>query len=177
MTEPHPQRCETCKSFEVSPVIDSCPNEDYCGKSGCTITTSIWEWIKIHGCASHSSQPVPDGEKCCITCINVPCKILDRVPCPRQENPCEDNGCTDIENCDEICQHSRIYSPIQMQEGKKAAVKAERERLLGLIATYCACNGIEERIIGGDRFYEVEGTFSLPDFLNYIASLRGGEQK
>jgi len=64
-----------------------------------------------------------------------------------------------------------------LERAKKAAAKAEREQVLGLIATYCACNGIEERIIGGDRFYEVEGTFSLPDFLNYIASLHGGEQR
>jgi hypothetical protein len=35
-----------------------------------------------------------------------------RVP----ENPCIENGCTDIDNCDEICQHSRIYSPVQMRQ-------------------------------------------------------------
>ena len=33
-----------------------------------------------------------------------------------RENPCTENGCTDIGNCDEICQHSRIYSPVQMQQ-------------------------------------------------------------
>lgn len=114
-----------------------------------------------HFCEHDTSQPVPDGEKCCITCINVPCKILDRVPCPRQENPCEDNGCTDIENCDEICQHSRIYSPIQMQEGKKAAVKAERERVVR-------------------RFHDAAelGVRELLDALDYEEqSLRGGEQR
>lgn len=26
-------------------------------------------------------------------------------------NPCLENGCTDIENCDEICEHQRLYSP------------------------------------------------------------------
>jgi len=31
-------------------------------------------------------------------------------------NPCEEQGCTDIENCDEICEHSRIYSPAWVKE-------------------------------------------------------------
>lgn len=119
--------------------------------------------------ASHSSQPVPDGEKCCITCINVPCKILDRVPCPRQENPCEDNGCTDIENCDEICQHSRIYSPVQMQ----AARKAERERVLDTVVAWKRKHGYWFTInaISGEERYHFE-----PDrFEEFIESLRGGE--
>jgi hypothetical protein len=45
-------------------------------------------------------------------------------------NPCEESGCTDIENCDEICQHSRIYSPVQMQQAIAQATKAENKRLL-----------------------------------------------
>jgi len=54
---------------------------------------------------------------------------------------CEERGCTDIDNCDEICQHSRIYSPLQMQEGKEAAAKAERERILEQLGdlNYYAC--------------------------------------
>jgi len=68
-------------------------------------------------------------KRCCDSCINVPCKVLNRIPCLAQEkieNTCEENGCTDIENCDEICQHSRIYTPAQMGE----KIKAERERVL-----------------------------------------------
>ena len=42
------------------------------------------------------------------------------------ENPCIENGCTDIEDCDEICQHSRIFSPLQMQQARRE----ERERVL-----------------------------------------------
>jgi len=41
-----------------------------------------------------------------------------------EENPCTENGCTDIENCDEICQHSQIYSPAWVNEhDKKSEVK------------------------------------------------------
>ena len=47
-----------------------------------------------------------------------------------RENPCEENGCTDIENCDEICQHSRIYSPVQMQQAIAQATKSSHEETL-----------------------------------------------
>jgi hypothetical protein len=45
-------------------------------------------------------------------------------------NPCEESGCTDIENCDEICQHSRVYSPVQMQQAIAKATEAKRTELL-----------------------------------------------
>ena len=45
-------------------------------------------------------------------------------------NPCEEQGCTDIENCDEICDHSRIYSPAWVKEHDAAIRKVERERVL-----------------------------------------------
>jgi len=83
----------------------------------------------------------------------------------QEPNPCEENGCTDIENCDEICQHSRIYSPVQMQ----AARKAERERVL-------------------DELQKIKGTFKTIELkrsdeykevydmiVNLMVSLRGGE--
>ena len=35
---------------------------------------------------------------------------------PERNKPCEEQGCTDIENCDEICDHSRIYSPAWVKE-------------------------------------------------------------
>ena len=47
-----------------------------------------------------------------------------------EENPCTENGCTDIENCDEICQHSRVYSPFQMQQAIAQATEAENKRVL-----------------------------------------------
>jgi hypothetical protein len=53
--------------------------------------------------------------------------LVKQCPTP---SPCEDNGCTDIENCDEICQHSRLYSPIQMEAAKKQAAAQAREKAL-----------------------------------------------
>ena len=44
--------------------------------------------------------------------------------------PCEEQGCTDIENCDEICLHTRIYSPAQFVMQCDIIRKAERERVL-----------------------------------------------
>lgn len=46
------------------------------------------------------------------------------------QNPCDENGCTDIETCDEICQNSRIYSSLQMEEAKKQAASEAREKVL-----------------------------------------------
>jgi hypothetical protein len=82
---------------------------------------------------THTSAHAPAFKRCCDSCINVPCKVLNRIPClaqEKQENICEENGCTDIENCDEICQHSRLFSPLQMQEAKKQAAKAARDQML-----------------------------------------------
>jgi len=53
-------------------------------------------------------------------------------------NPCEEQGCTDTEQCDEICEHSRIYSPAWVKEHDTAIrnstldefylrIKAERD--------------------------------------------------
>ena len=47
--------------------------------------------------------------------------------------PCEEQGCTDIENCDEICLHTRIYSPAQFVMQCDIIRKAERERVLDAI--------------------------------------------
>ena len=50
-----------------------------------------------------------------------------------RENPCTENGCTDIGNCDEICQHSRIYSPVQMQQAIARATAAENKRVMEIL--------------------------------------------
>jgi hypothetical protein len=56
-----------------------------------------------------------------------------------RENPCEENGCSDIENCDEICQHSRIYSPVQMQQAIARATKKAREDFANQLKTTVNC--------------------------------------
>jgi hypothetical protein len=55
--QPHPRRCETCENLDVTDTDDSCPNEEYCGKTGCTIIEPIKTFIEVHGCASHSTRP------------------------------------------------------------------------------------------------------------------------
>jgi hypothetical protein len=65
-----------------------------------------------------------------------------------RENPCEENGCTDIESCDEICQHSRIYSPVQMQQAIAQATAAENKRVLDLIIKEAQTAREENRKIG-----------------------------
>jgi len=42
--------------------------------------------------------------------------VLSRPHTSTPANPCEEQGCTDIENCDEICEHSRIYSPAWVKQ-------------------------------------------------------------
>jgi hypothetical protein len=52
------------------------------------------------------------------------------------ENPCTENGCTDIEGCDEICEHSRIYSPAWVQKRDAAIRNSERQRVLTIVCAY-----------------------------------------
>lgn len=98
-------------------------------------------------------------------------------------NPCEENGCTDIENCDEICQHSRIYSPIQMQ----AARNAERERVLNAVKEHCQkgifnMNQCVVNDIKGNPIDEVhtqradERRETYKDIIRLSESIRGGER-
>jgi len=49
----HPCNCETCKTFDVTDEMDSCPFESVCGEFGMTITPGILSFIKIVGCLSH----------------------------------------------------------------------------------------------------------------------------
>ena len=80
-----------------------------------------------------------------------------------RENPCEENGCTDIENCDEICQHSRIYSQVQMQQAIALAKAAENKRVLDELATMYS--NVPERFL--------HGTYRLnPEWVDKINSLR-----
>ena len=48
-------------------------------------------------------------------------------------NPCIENGCTDTEQCDEICEHSRIYSPAWVKEHDTAIRTEERNKILRLV--------------------------------------------
>lgn len=125
--EPHLLRCGTCDYPDE--IKDATGKWKRCPIAKCELSFERLSLIDVVGCASHSSRPHPPApafKRCCDSCINVPCKVLDRIPClaqEKQENVCEDSGCTDIENCDEICQHSRIFSPLQMQEAKEQAAR------------------------------------------------------
>ena len=44
------------------------------------------------------------------------CKEIRSHPAPSPQNPCIEQGCDDIDNCDEICEHSRIYSPAWVKQ-------------------------------------------------------------
>ena len=71
---PHPKRCETCRHHDISDISDSCPDEDVCGKTGCTISPPIKSFIEIHGCgvfenriseqSTHEPKPRPPCEEC-----------------------------------------------------------------------------------------------------------------
>lgn len=92
------------------------------------------------------------------------------------ENPCIENGCTDIENCDEVCQNSRIYTPLQMQQAKKEATAAERERVLDALQVWL--KGDAHSVIELDGCYiciygsvpEEEGEHSLWEEIESLRS-------
>jgi hypothetical protein len=92
----------------------------------------------------------------------------------KRPNPCEENGCTDIENCDEICQHSRLFSPLQMQEAKEQAAKAAREQVLDAIINWKRknCFWIRVDTITGQKRYHFD-----PDrFEEFIDILRSQQE-
>ena len=55
MTEPHPLRCETCKKFKEGTYHDSCDKLLFPDQYDSAECEYIKKWIKIRGCASHSS--------------------------------------------------------------------------------------------------------------------------
>jgi len=63
---------------------------------------------------------------------------------PHTPNPCEEQGCTDIHDCDEICEHQRMYTPAWVKQHDKAIRKAERERVLEVVDI--ECQEIQSRI-------------------------------
>lgn len=71
---------------------------------------------------------VDDGECDMTTIEELVVKIRARGPVSAQQqapaNPCLENGCTDIENCDEICEHQRLYSPAWLAQ-HDAAIAAQ----------------------------------------------------
>lgn len=77
------------------------------------------------------------------------------APAP-EPNPCEENGCTDIENCDEICEHMKIYSPAYVRKARKD----EREQVL---------NALEEFLNSDDHL-----SLFKWEVREQIRSLRGG---
>ena len=64
-----------------------------------------------------------------------PCYSRPAPASDAPENPCIENGCTDIEDCDEICEHSHIFSPAWVKKHDTAireqAKREDREKVLG----------------------------------------------
>ena len=71
---------------------------------------------------------ISSGGGDCATCEPLYQKVHSRPHTSATPAPaaCEDNGCTDPEACDEICEHSRIYSPAWVRKHDKE----EREKVL-----------------------------------------------
>ncbi len=147
-SEPHPQRCETCKHR-----LPDCDKEDLCSRickkifleDPRALQIGIPYFIDIVGCASHSSASGPAPEP----------------------NPCEENGCTDIENCDEICEHMRIYSPAYVRESRQKA----RAEVLDELAEP-TIRASEEAEQNGDYVSQT----CYEDVLKWIAAIRQQEQ-
>jgi hypothetical protein len=121
---PHPLRCETCK-FKLPECDKEALGSRVCKKifleDPKALQIGIPYFINIVGCASHiaTSRPAPltqnDNGDCLIICQH--CGKVTQVQCAEAAlSQCEENGCTGIDNCDEICIHQRIYSQAQMDE-------------------------------------------------------------
>lgn len=55
MHNPTDYSCETCKYLSITPLDDSCPNENCCNKTGMFITDITKNFLEFTGCASHSN--------------------------------------------------------------------------------------------------------------------------
>lgn len=83
---------------------------------GCTDGIEIAERIRARGPVVAQQAPASpckdctDPNQCYVPCHQVP------------KNPCIERGCTDIEDCDEICVHSRIFSPNWVKEHDAALI-------------------------------------------------------
>lgn len=74
--QPHPQRCETCVKYSVHTYsVHTNTRIRFCDGiviTGCGEDACVFEWVKTHGCASHSSAIEPVPENCphwhCGTC-------------------------------------------------------------------------------------------------------------
>ena len=47
---------------------------------------------------------------------------------PQEPDPCIENGCDDIDSCDEICEHNRIYSPAWVKKHDVMIREDERKK-------------------------------------------------
>jgi hypothetical protein len=61
------------------------------------------------------------------------------IPAP-DPNPCAENGCTDRENCDEICEHMRIYTPAYVRASRQMARMDLLDAFAGFIDAYSRCD-------------------------------------
>jgi hypothetical protein len=88
-------------------------------------------------------------------------------------SPCEENGCTDIDNCDEICDHSRVYSPVQMREAAAQARNATLDLAIGNIEI--ALRQVQVRRTAG-KWDLVDATDMIRAAEHYLESLRTQSQ-
>jgi len=110
--------------------------------------------------AVHDGTPCMRNHDGCAKCSYDSRTSATPAPAPS----CEDNGCTDPEACDEICEHSRIYSPAWVKQHDKE----EREKMLKGILM--AMNDPQLSIC--DTGY-LEHTY----WVDYIKSLRTTKEK
>ena len=83
-------------------------------------------------------------------------------------NPCEEQGCTDIENCDEICEHSRIYSPAWVKQHDTAIRNATLDKVIEWVDN--ADNHTKDP--GNGKHY-----VCLPDLIIFTESLRTQQEQ
>ena len=172
----HRQRCETCTNHEISGAEDSCPGEDVCGKTGCTISPAIMSWIDIHGCASHSTPaPASEPDKFLKTRSETkPDQIIEYLRTGRAfiiydyelGHVCDcAKDCSEYEDNEEAIRYRMLglFKEQYDRTIREAATLAENKRVLDAILTWiCDCNG-------GDMVYNLKlGLFSVPENFNAL---------
>jgi hypothetical protein len=164
-SEPHPQRCETCEHREIVHNYGLNTDRPRCKITkwfldACSPTTIEHDFIDVVGCATHSSQPVPDST------------TLMQMAKTEWHNREERFGLHDAISWTTgwMAGYLTTNKPNWSKEHDTTIRKAERERVL---------DAMREEILlcrYNISYPEIQDE-SADHLLKKIESLRGGEQR
>lgn len=78
--------CDNCPNLRISDISDSCPNEEMCGVTGCSLFAPQKTWVWVHGCVLHPNVTAFDKR-----IADVIEKLEEQIGCSKMLNEDGDN--------------------------------------------------------------------------------------